>query len=653
MDTQPSEHPGASAHLPVQEPALAAGTLPLTSQNSPLSASATVSGEEQRRIFDTFSIRGSWETAHIRLGDVGRGLDADRRLSLHEQTWSAVPSRSFKMFQQLFCHPHDFVVPGNPLRLENGFRPSFPLKTTHPEWYSVLGCLVDPSLFSPSLTTKLHLPDGLANTAKTAYHESTATTLALKYLWESLRPLPQDNRRNPNCRLLVIGLPTTTIRERYQAALSHFDLPLTLPDAGSLLSIRSASPNREAVHDLPLFRPLTLQVFTSAYDALRKTVHESRGYSLEKRVLTPLYLRWHDFQRHDLPRWVSVQHDLKRREAAGTPDLAEQIALNHREINREITATYRSLLTDSLQALRHSTHTEKKVIAQRITAMLQHLDDRNGRRINPNPALLRISSNQALLLLRAEEISDISSYNSQDHYLLLRAVRRQETAIESVHQQLELNASTIHQKRRLFTARQLDSQELYRETSRLLHDLNLPMEPVRHLITQPHLSYGRHLTAAYASLNSALLIGNRDQTEDALLHLYGITSAHHAGMIIHRMMLELSQSLADREQIREGLRDLEKASGVRHLFRQPLLFNGDSAPAGILDLRTLAPQMSALAATRVREALQNSSLDQKKLKDQLKDIVTQLESPFVSSSPASSVTGAKSAAGTEHPTQTK
>lgn len=532
----------------------------------------------QQNLFDRYSNRGSWAAVHTPLEQIGKTCTAAKKDSIHQQSWSSLPSRSFKLFQQLFCDREHFIVPANPKHIGEGLVPRFPLKEISPEWYSVLGCLVDPSRLTPALIRNLKLPSPAISTETTPSEDPyAATILALKYLWESLKPLPQNNNRKPNIRLLMFRDPAPAVIERYQQAAVDLGITIAPELKGTLFYIRG-SVSADGSTDSRLLGPRHGQHFSSIHRAKRKTLHEGHHYSGEKQSLNSLLLRWEDFRDRELSQWVSRKQEEKLIESAFSPAEAQELRSSCHGINQRILTQYRSLLDVSLEALKHSVHPDKRKAEHRLEEMLMAVSGEQAQRINPNPAQLRIGANQTLLALRNEDITNKELYNSQDQYLVCQTIVRHQSVFESIRESIEQRAALVQEKRRLFNAPSLKQQEIYRASTALLSELALPIDGLRHIVVQPYLQYSVAIARSYQELQSALLAGKRDSAEDALFNMHSVTSLQHTQMAIESLLEALSADVINPLAIEKYRSELNNSQNRYQLFKGQRLFASMATP---------------------------------------------------------------------------
>lgn len=232
-----------------------------------------------------------WESSFVRMQEVrvpeGCRLTEDQ---LRQALWRAVPPSNFRRFQELFCDPHNLVVPR--FRIEHGTRVVF---LDNPDFseMSVAGCLVSPDRIPDDfckgvLQIKFSVKELEDPRARLLRKAEIDVIGSLKRLWDSADVV--STRETRSFRVLLIHRPSAETEAYYSYAA-----PFPVGLHGTLLVTRGDTSDR-IVKKNPLLgpeqvRPLRIAHFKTIYDAHRRALHVACGYRRESEDLVTLQSR--------------------------------------------------------------------------------------------------------------------------------------------------------------------------------------------------------------------------------------------------------------------------------------------------------------------------------------------------------------------------
>lgn len=151
-----------------------------------------------------------WQSEFVKLrslkhfpGITGNGAD------LHDKIWRKLKAPRFKLFQEAFCHPDDWIVP----RIE---RCEWNINPTEDFDIPVLACLISPERVPDKLLFDLALKDSAqTNTLESAWLRCSVETITkVKLAWDSATPLLPGRHQ-----ALVVCAPSQEILEYYPEQL--------------------------------------------------------------------------------------------------------------------------------------------------------------------------------------------------------------------------------------------------------------------------------------------------------------------------------------------------------------------------------------------------------------------------------------------------
>lgn len=412
----------------------------------------------------------AWHRDFVRLRDLHTAPGTHHEgEALRNIVWKAVPNSRFKRFQQLFSHPHQWIVP--PFDIDTNGTVTF---RDAPDFdgISLKGCLVSPDL----------IPDELADTiALTTFgpederrperrlRKKHGDVQRLKKLWESTVSL-QDHHH----RVLEIAKPTPEIDQVYG------DVPGPDPEAlGSVLYVREQEQERGAQ------RKLTVQHFDSAYGAYRKTLHEEQVHETEITALASMN--------------VQVQTLIQRFDTEWRdPEAREQLI-----------GECSSTLSECVRSLELCTNTYK-VEARDLLAKAHTLRDSLGRQ-NVSATMARMVGVINRFSERYHEMFPKGGYNQQDRMALQRSIKEQEAVLWNFRKSVVEGAPVLSQENiALFNGHPMSDNLIAANVSGLLKRMNVHPRPLARVTVQPLGFYSRELQESYRDLEAALM--TRDQT---------------------------------------------------------------------------------------------------------------------------------------------
>lgn len=566
----------------------------------------------QKEAFTSLAGRGAWEQCYTPSSEVGRESTSPQ--SLHNQLWRGVDSRAFKLFQQLFVERKDWVFPGNLRDADLSSPELFPNQHQHPTSYSIIGCLINPKRVRRLCETLGLIPEVRSEKEGLRSCSDPKVLMAVKYIFECLRPLKHQNNQDKNYRLLFVGAPSERVERTYAPIFKKLGMSAPSDIIGSIIHTRAAPLNsKSAAYDE--LRELTHQHFSSAYKALRQTHHEEQRYSVEQKELLDLLGAWDLFRASTLPRWVSRERSAEILGQCRTERERKRIETRLSETNTEIVQEYCGLLERSIEYFQGSVHFAKRRILKRLYKMCDRLPTTDQGRINPSPVDLQAMANSELKELRLDDIRAKGSYNRRDQMQLDELVVKHVGVFADLRRSLIWRANAIQGQLDIFEpARRKDAnREQLVQSAR--DKLALPVERIERMCVKPFVQASTAIISANHALIEALKAGSRGDAREALSKMFFTTQVVSAMDASERLRealvnpkVDLSQALTNAKALLGTVYDR------KHLYQEPTTFEQSSSATAFRARvqkvgRAIVRAHAALAKLVQHEAAQSSKPD--------------------------------------------
>ncbi len=424
---------------------------------------------------------GPWHGDFVRMRDLHGypGADAEGE-ALRARVWESIPNSRFKRFQELFCHPHQRIVPAFDIDGDNNitFRASPNFNTL-----SLQGCLVSPDLIADDLARDLRLcafTDDDDRHPERRLQKKHAAVPRLKKLWESSVSLQPNHHR-----VLVVSPPTPEIDAAYGEHVSGPDLQAL----GSILYVREEDQEDGEP------RKLLVQHFDSAYGAHRKTLHEAHVHEREINQLEKLQVSLLSMNRRLDREWKEPE----RRDG--------------------LRAECRALFDACIAALERCTN-KYKVEAHGFVDDARELRDSRGRE-NITATMTRMVAVVKRFHRRYGEMFPKGGFNQQDRMALQRHIKGQETALCQFRQSIEHGASVIgNGSVALFGEKSMSADVVRSNVRGIQQRMEIDPHVIRNVTVQPLLFYAAALHDGYLDLEAALLARDQRMAKDTVLRMH-------------------------------------------------------------------------------------------------------------------------------------
>lgn len=416
--------------------------------------------------------------------------------------WSGLPDSRFKVFQEAFSEPRNFVVP-----LEQAEKDK--LNRCH-----LSACMVSIDLIPNKLLADLGIvrwPDPRVSRVEALGLKSSLSVInQLKALWESTSRLEPSNPH-----ILVVGQHIPASRRRY-GDIPHVDSAVE----GSLIytreKISGSSKAARVAASKGLFEPraVTVSVFASPYNLYRKAVEEDVGYNTEAAQLDSMLTRWSVLNKEFNEDWTkSTPRD-------------DREALKDRLV---------SLMEESRSILDGSTNVQKAKVLDLLDLIQQRIDEEPSRPEivirNTTAILTRMVKAVGLLKSRVSEIPRKSSWNEQDRRILVSCITRSNTILSDVQPLLFKADDVMRMYARLFDDSTLSSNVRATMADSFLSRTGLKLSGFTDIQVRPFKAFADKMLALRGALREALVGGDRQAAQDAIvkavvvLKLYRINHA--------------------------------------------------------------------------------------------------------------------------------
>jgi len=461
-----------------------------------------------------------WNTDFVRLSQVE--VPENFPLGVEEfrdKLWRALPNGKFKRFQELFCDPHNFVVPGG-FQVDSAGKISFPdeldLKNL-----SVKGCLVSIDRISDEFAESLGLIKFSDRERKSPFARLKAKgdiklVNQLKLVWDGAKSLGDRDHR-----VLVVQKPDDELRARYSnvrrwPAGIHGTVIYTLEDQSGRITRENPPLGPSEV------RPLIPQHFSNMFSAYRRTLHVSQGYKNEQEVLVEMNGRLDLLGRRIGQHW---------RQGASTGQKNQML--------EEVIATFTAAI-DTLESVKDRNKAEAKALIGKVRDGLDSL----GRR-NPLVVQGRRSSAVNSLKERFQATLDKASYNERDRGILKGCLSAEGLTLQLTREAINKSGDMVSDNHLVF--RPDLAEGIRAKATKLLLDEIVPhRDSLTKVYARPFSTYAGLLRIGAQELEEALIKGNLEASQKAVVRMQMVTKLCAMNVILEgiKEQLVVSEQLA-------------------------------------------------------------------------------------------------------------
>jgi hypothetical protein len=470
-------------------------------------------------------------------------------------------SHGYRIGQELFAQPEDFVVPGNLRAQAATENPRVPQKADRPELYSQLGLLYTdvPEFLAVALGALPDVPR--SETQRIVDCSRPEVILTVKYYMERLTALGSRslqrsdagsgqisgvrNRERPNLLILPFGPAQDRIDSTYLPLFRELGFEPPRDNTGSLLFLRSKKPCADPV-ETPFPPQRICQFFSTVFPALRKTLHEDRGYRAESDAIQRLRTGWEAYRATALAGWTSVEGFRQIEVSPLSRADKDQAARNAEARNAEIIAHYGELLDHSLEHFAGSRHKERTEIYGTLLKMKEKLEESRTQRINPNPIILQIRGNESRSVKRNVDIRTKNGYNSSDENLLRATIRDGGERVQKLREALDRSPAIMGRPASIFDDRRLSREQVETQAAAILKDLGIPAGLLKydHAVecskVRPFTTFREALVPAFNTVKQEVANGRRSEAKAALARMRVVVDVCQADQLVQNLVGDLS-----------------------------------------------------------------------------------------------------------------
>lgn len=377
---------------------------------------------------------------------------------------------------------------------------------------SVQACVVLPELLSDKVVEKLGLFNlkqfqGRGRTQKIAEKKADVAVLkTLKTIWDSTRTLAPDN-----FRMLVVTAPNPA---DLKLANPEHKLPKHVEGSLIVSSKRQHPLASSKSPRLSFQKQLKVQVFKSAYDAVRKTKHVDQRYAFEIEALSELKADFQTFRTRADRGWKPGMHP---------------------EVRADFLLDWAVIVEKSEDLLKRSVDPKKKEAFAQLEKIAK-LTDSSGK-LNISSSMVVMTSIISRLEGRFSDTRPIGGFNKQDQIILRSEIRSQETALQRFCSTIVTSANNILSRYRLelLGSERMSPSQIDASVKGFMSRLRADPQELERVNLRPFLKIAKALKLNYRRLETALAERNRPKVEKVLqqfahieTHIANLLEAEHA-----------------------------------------------------------------------------------------------------------------------------
>ena len=507
-------------------------------------------------------------------------------------------SHGYRIGQELFANPKDFVVPGDLRGVAATENPRVARKADRPELYSQLGLLYTevPEKLAVHLGA---LPD-VRRSEMQAFVDCSKieVILTVKYHIERLTALGSRSLQRPNAgsgripgvsqgeRPNLCILPFGPAQERIDAVYLPLFRKLGIEpptdSTGTLLFLSnkeepsSALRNKDEPSNAPFPPKRKWQFYPTVFPAYRKTIEEASKYKKEQKALQRISAAWADYSETALKGkgWTS-EEDFKQIEASPLSRADKDQATRNAETrNAEIVAQYAQLLDESVEHFAGSRHKQRRRVHDTLVKMRERLAESRTQRINPNPIFLQIRKILTSTGKRKVDIRTKNGYNSSDQSLLLATIQDGAERVQKLKVALGRSPAIMDRPASIFDDRRLSREQVKRQSAAILKDLGIPSELLKydHAVecskVRPFTTFQGALIPAFNTFKQEVANGRRSEAKAALVRMRVVVDVSQADQLVQNLACDLSDE--GRSDYLESLLDKACTASNQLAERGPL-----------------------------------------------------------------------------------
>ncbi|MDZ4787072.1 MAG: hypothetical protein SGJ02_13445 [bacterium] len=456
---------------------------------------------------------GLWAMTFTRLGTINEDrFSMKEGDNLRQHIWTSLRScgyetSEFMRFQEIFCHPQDYIVPKFQIK-PKGIVEFSPESIKYCS--SVLGTLVSPDRISLTLAKKLMIYDPEQDKgnawARLESRSKLSVLEAVKLIWDSSITMSHHIGR-----IRIISTPNQALLDKYPDGIS---LPRN-EILGKLLISRCLTQEKKS-HDGVVWQRRGIQLFQDPHNSMRGAFHIAEQYFGEVAKIRDIQSELKHIHSRVNLEWESS--DLEQREIL--------ISLSKEAIDKAI--TYLERKVDS-----NKVHAKDLLVAAR--------EFRNSRgHINPTPFLVRVVNGINSLDKRVESTHVIGGKIHETKTRSLDQIEAASANIRYYSQRVESAADLLSLNLTLFRE-DLSSDQRTKQAQSVLFRLALEPNILCEVDTIPYNLIAEKIRKNYDLLKTSLHQGNKEAAFEALVRMQIVVKFHTVYDTFEKIKLDLAK----------------------------------------------------------------------------------------------------------------
>ncbi len=437
------------------------------------------------------------------------------------QVWAAMPNCRFKRFQESFSHPHQLVVPQ--YTIHPGGRVDF-----HDIDFNALsldGCIVSVDRISGPVAEHLHLVDDSETKGN---------------------PMERIRLRELTCINLLKQTfeRASLVQDRHQRVSVVRDIEPTDPEesiAGLVIYTREKLSGQNG-----MFKPRTVQIFDSGFDALTKTTHERDAYDAELTMLATYEQQIDDLNRRLNTDWSNVA-------------ARDQLRTDGQD-----------LLSRAAESLAYCEN-RYKAEAQQMLEAAAMFTDKKGKE-NITVVMTRLVGVLRRLRARLSEMFGKGSFNQADASALSRRIYLDASALKTFRDGVVHTPNRFGVFAQLFNDAPLSPEAIEASISGFYRINHLDFESLLDVQLNPFRRFSMLLLQQERPMHDALATRNVERTEDVLIRMHLIGKFQEIETVFQQLRNTVINPNISLEYVHEEI------MRVRELFTEFQMLPGHLVP---------------------------------------------------------------------------
>jgi len=446
-----------------------------------------------------------WNANFIRLQQIeappGCKLTSEQ---LREAVWKLIPRSIFKTAQEIFSHPHNYVVPA--FTVSSSGQVKFKDQADFTKM-SGSACLFSPDRISDRVAENLGLIEFEGEQKRSpklrflAKANDETVIQKLKLILDSASPLAKSD-----LRVFLVNKPDSRVQERYPG--------ITFPTGlhGTILYSREDRSDR-VERTAPVLGPLSttpreLAFFSDILSAVRKTLHARGDYNVEQSTLKVF-----NFSMQKCARLLGTW----RRSST-------------QEEKQRIEIKVQNVIDEVAEALSKSVHKDK-VLARVSVSKVTGVKDSLGR-TNPLITAVRLGQARDALIDRVFETFDKQGYNERDRMLMSTCIATQDFILQKFHHELSVSIEDAIENSPLFKADR-NGNSSRAEVVRFLEQVVPDRADLKECNARPFSTFAGLLRLSCIDLEAALTSGNKEDAYAAIGKMHDTGKLFAASSLLH------------------------------------------------------------------------------------------------------------------------